>query len=406
MTNHLRQLLLASASALGVAALAGGAHAQVQSPGFFGSVTGWYIFDAGNDKDNGVPAFPPALAAAPDNGWGGGALLGYRFSNPWDVAIGGSRSWFTKGKVSASGFSGQADADYWTADGEIGYNFASSPTFGWRLFGGARYAQFDHDDDETTTSSSRHVRFHGIGPRLGADFAWRFSDSSAFSLVGGASGAALFGHVRDTDNVGGARASDSRTVWNADGKLGLDWEMAPKTHVTAGYRADWWRNVGDSSSADKYGGSDRKNDRFIHGPFVRLAYNIGAPTAAPLVAAAPAAPPPPVAQSTGSYIVFFDFDRSTLTPQSQATIKQAADAAKAGNKARLNVTGHADKSGSDEYNMALSLRRANAVKDELVRDGIAATAIIVVGRGESQPLVPTADGVKEPQNRRVEIVLQ
>ena len=56
--------------------------------------------------------------------------------------------------------------------------------------------------------------------------------------------------------------------------------------------------------------------------------------------------------------------------------------------------------------MALSLRRANTVKDALVRDGVPATAISVIGKGETQPLVPTADGVREPQNRRVEIVLQ
>ena len=81
-------------------------------------------------------------------------------------------------------------------------------------------------------------------------------------------------------------------------------------------------------------------------------------------------------------------------------------AAKAGNKTRIGVTGHTDRAGSDAYNMALSLRRANAVKDQLVREGIPAAGITVVGRGESQPLVPTADGVREPQNRRVEIVLQ
>jgi len=72
----------------------------------------------------------------------------------------------------------------------------------------------------------------------------------------------------------------------------------------------------------------------------------------------------------------------------------------------VTATGHTDKSGPDDYNMALSLRRANAVKDALVRDGVPAGVISVVGRGESQPLVPTADGVREPQNRRVEIVLQ
>ena len=56
--------------------------------------------------------------------------------------------------------------------------------------------------------------------------------------------------------------------------------------------------------------------------------------------------------------------------------------------------------------MALSLRRANAVKDALVREGVPATQIAVIGRGEQGLLVPTPDGVREPQNRRVEIVLQ
>jgi outer membrane protein OmpA-like peptidoglycan-associated protein len=129
-----------------------------------------------------------------------------------------------------------------------------------------------------------------------------------------------------------------------------------------------------------------------------LGYKFGLP--------APAAPPPPPGVTPAQYIVFFDFDRSTLTAQALTTIKQAAAAAKSGNKTRIGVTGHADRAGSDAYNMALSLRRANAVKDALVREGIPATGITVVGRGESQPLVPTADGVREPQNRRVEIVLQ
>ena len=72
----------------------------------------------------------------------------------------------------------------------------------------------------------------------------------------------------------------------------------------------------------------------------------------------------------------------------------------------MTLTGHADRSGADAYNMALSLRRGAATKDELVRNGVPANAIVIIGKGESAPLVPTADGVREPQNRRVEIVLQ
>jgi outer membrane protein OmpA-like peptidoglycan-associated protein len=124
---------------------------------------------------------------------------------------------------------------------------------------------------------------------------------------------------------------------------------------------------------------------------------------APSVAAAP--PPPPVAAAP-SFMVFFDWDRSNLSAQALNTIKQAANQFKAKGNARITATGHTDRSGPENYNMALSLRRANAVKDALVREGVPATAISVIGRGEANPLVPTADGVREPQNRRVEIVIQ
>ena len=107
-----------------------------------------------------------------------------------------------------------------------------------------------------------------------------------------------------------------------------------------------------------------------------------------------------------SFMVFFDWDRSNLSEQALNTIRQAADAYKTKGNARITATGHTDTSGPEAYNMALSLRRANTVKDALVRDGVPATAIAVIGRGETQLLVQTGDGVREPQNRRVEIVIQ
>ncbi len=124
-------------------------------------------------------------------------------------------------------------------------------------------------------------------------------------------------------------------------------------------------------------------------------------------ASAPPPPPPPApAVAPPSFMVFFDWDRSNLSQQALATIKQAADAFKAKGSARITATGHTDTSGPEAYNMALSLRRANAVKDALVRDGVPAQAIAVIGRGEQGLLVQTGDGVREPQNRRVEIVVQ
>jgi OmpA-OmpF porin, OOP family len=70
------------------------------------------------------------------------------------------------------------------------------------------------------------------------------------------------------------------------------------------------------------------------------------------------------------------------------------------------ATGHADRSGPDNYNVRLSERRATAVKNQLVREGVPAGIIQTAGKGERENLVQTADGVREPRNRRVEIVFR
>ena len=132
-----------------------------------------------------------------------------------------------------------------------------------------------------------------------------------------------------------------------------------------------------------------------------------APAPAPAPRAAPAPAPAPVAPAIQrSYLVFFDFDKSDITPEANRVIQQAATNAKSGSVSRIQATGHADRAGPDRYNMALSIRRANAVKAVLVRNGIPESQIVVIGKGETEPLVPTPDGVREPQNRRVEILLQ
>jgi len=132
---------------------------------------------------------------------------------------------------------------------------------------------------------------------------------------------------------------------------------------------------------------------------VAFAFLVGACADEP-PAAAP--PPPPVR----NFLVFFDFDKSTLTPRALDIVKEAARVAKAGQSAKVTCTGHTDTAGPASYNLALSLRRANTVKDALIREGVSSTAIIVLGKGETQLLVATKDGVREPQNRRVEIVVQ
>jgi iron complex outermembrane receptor protein len=115
----------------------------------------------------------------------------------------------------------------------------------------------------------------------------------------------------------------------------------------------------------------------------------------------PVAPAPAVAHS---YMVFFDFNKSDLTPQAVSIVDQAAKNAGPAKVTQLTVTGHTDTVGSDAYNMRLSRRRAESVAAELEKQGIPSSEIEIVAKGKHDLLVPTGDGVREPQNRRVQIV--
>jgi outer membrane protein OmpA-like peptidoglycan-associated protein len=104
-----------------------------------------------------------------------------------------------------------------------------------------------------------------------------------------------------------------------------------------------------------------------------------------------------------SFILYFLENRDELTPESRQMLGRILDEIARRPAPEIVVIGHTDRVGPVPYNDALSLRRAERVRDELVKVGIAAEGIRVAGRGEREPLVPTADEVAEPRNRRVEI---
>jgi len=126
-----------------------------------------------------------------------------------------------------------------------------------------------------------------------------------------------------------------------------------------------------------------------------------APAPAPVPVAAAPAPAP-----AKTYLVFFDWDKSTLTPRATQIIAEAASDSHTAGTTTINVSGYTDTSGTPKYNQGLSERRASAVAAQLVSDGVAASEIETHAYGETHLLVPTGPGVREPQNRRVEIVLQ
>jgi len=120
----------------------------------------------------------------------------------------------------------------------------------------------------------------------------------------------------------------------------------------------------------------------------------------------PAAAPPPAPAPARTFQIFFDWDKATLTDRARQIVREAAEASTKAQTTRIEVNGYTDTSGTPHYNQGLSVRRAEAVAAELVKDGVARNIISIQGFGDTHLLVPTGPGVREPQNRRVEIILK
>jgi len=148
-------------------------------------------------------------------------------------------------------------------------------------------------------------------------------------------------------------------------------------------------------------GSAQLQSSYNHSILVGVRYAFGA-APAPVPVAAPAPAPAPAR----SYLVFFDWDKYNLTPRALQIIADAAANSKKVAYTKIESNGYTDTSGSAKYNQGLSVRRANAVAAQLVKDGVPKKDIVITGFGETNPLVPTGDNVREPQNRRVEIIIK
>ena len=208
------------------------------------------------------------------------------------------------------------------------------------------------------------------------------------------------GDVFRTGGTGGNFA------YQAIAGLGFPVQAVPGLKLTADYRL-----VGAVTNSGAVGESFTRaglskgtidlSPAINHQFTVGMAYAFNSPPSAPPMAE----PAPPVAPSR-TYLVFFDWDRADLTDRARRIVAEAAQASTRVQTTRIEVNGYTDLSGTARYNQGLSVRRAQAVQAELVRDGVPGSAILIHGYGDARPLVPTAAGVREPQNRRVEIILR
>lgn len=202
--------------------------------------------------------------------------------------------------------------------------------------------------------------------------------------------------------------TDTSFAWGVG--AGAGYALTPNLTLDVGYK---YLDLGDMRTGNFVsgpGGSGTftalKADLHVHTVTVGLRYAFGAPPAPPPapVAAPPAPPPAAVAPAKQMFIVFFEFDKSSLTPDGAKVVDAAAAAFKSG-KSNVAIAGYTDLAGTQQYNLALSKRRADTVKAALVSDGVPAAAVEENWYGKQNPRVPTADGVREPQNRRVEITM-
>nr|WP_310523994.1 OmpA family protein [Polymorphobacter sp.] len=251
---------------------------------------------------------------------------------------------------------------------------------------------------DAADGNARVLSFMGNGL---FDFGGQDGDVGGF-IGGGAGIARVQHHIYQIAKYGQA--------FNDDSDTGFAWQVLagvykPITdHIDIGLKYRFF-NVPNVTTFTTNGLETETRYR-SHSLLLTLAYNFfepDAPPPPPPPPPAPLPPCPPAAVTPGPFLVFFDWDKSLITAEAAAILDRAAEQYAATGQTSVVLAGHADTSGTAEYNMRLSQRRADAVKAYLVTKGVPDTSTTTEAFGETRLLVETADGVREPQNRRVEI---
>jgi OmpA-OmpF porin, OOP family len=320
-------------------------------------------------------ALSSAAFANPVKGIYGEVGLGPSWANPT-----GGASFKLGGDF--AGAIGYSFGNGWRGEGEVSYFTDRANGYNHVRVGGQVHATsfllngiYDFD---------QYPLFAGVIPHVGAGIGYSNVTGGGFSVPG-----AISGRRVSFQGIAGVAYPITDAI-----KLDVDYRLIATPDVRFGVSP-----------------SPTKGNLLDHTLFFGLRFDFAPPPAPPAPApvaavAAPAAAPAPAPEPQRAFQVFFDFNKSDITSDAASIIRQAAATVSAGHLAKIDVTGHTDTVGSASYNQKLSERRADAVKAELIKDGVSADAISTAGVGKSGLLVPTPDGVREPQNRRAEIELK
>ncbi len=365
-----------------------------------------------------VLALPVAAQAQPITGLYVGAGAGINWLQESDITITGRE--FTSGPF----FFGGPDL---RGTAEFNLGFAGVISLGYGFGNGVRaeiegsYRENEVDSISGFSIPRGDIRASGRARSYGvmANALYDFDlGPGAFVMPYIGVGAGYMWHEYSNVRAADRFAPDVITIDGNDGRFAYQAivgaafplnQVVPGLAITAEYRFMGTLQPEINVSETFFGTTARGKaevDNFNHSLMLGLRYAFNQPAPPPPVVA-PVAPPAAAPAPARTFLVFFDFDRANLTDRARQIIAEAAQASRtAQGVTRIEVSGHADRSGTPQYNQRLSERRANAVAAELERQGVSRGQMSIQAFGESRPLVPTADGVREPQNRRVEIVLR
>ncbi len=340
-------------------------------------------------------AAPLAAVAQPFQGLYVGAGAGYNLPENAPLALGGQLE-------PRGGFAGL---------GSVGYALGNG--FRFEVEGNYRHA----DLGRTTAASSTNGSVQTYGVMVNALFDIDVGAPWIYPYIGGGVGYA-WTHLSSQTSLtppgfpmlsSRFDQTEGNFAFQAIGGLSFPIPRVPGLSLTAEYRFFGVPGSESFTGSQLVAGlpapvpitlrpQHQYNHSFLLG--VRYAFNVAVPVPAP---AAPAAPAPTEARS---YLVFFDWDKATLTDRARQIVREAAENSTKVEYTRIEVNGYTDTSGTHRYNQGLSVRRAQAVQAELIKDGVPPNAIAIEGFGDTHLLVPTGPGVREPQNRRVEIIIR
>lgn len=375
------------ALAILAAALAAPAYAQVpEQQGFFGNVDGRWMW-LGGDKVS-----IPGAAADITNGPGGQMLIGYKLDPHWDVALAGDVQGLLSHLTKLQNGTLSVDTNHQHFDLELGYSDGW-----WRVDGGLRGIHYRQGATYSIMPVSGFDQrdMYGIGPKIGAGIRLPVSDS--WAVVGGADAALVYTSYADT---GTGALLDNASYWQLvpqlSAELGISWRSSdvPSFSFTTGAR------VANSFNTAITADGTHQGTLLEFGPFIRMAYNFAGPSRSQRLAVKEEREIWTNSPPTGSrrYVAYFGFEQSTLSLVASSVARQAAEDIKIGRPATIAIAA-TDRDDGSTLSRALSLRRADAIREALIREGVSPAQIDVGTAADAPQVSALVASIGTPQSR-------